>query len=65
MAEPLTNRTKSGSLYTRPAAIEAAIDKALALYRAMLERRAAVVDKNSSDYFAPECLGHLVRNRHR
>jgi hypothetical protein len=65
MAEPLTKRTKSGALYTRPAAIEAAIDKALALDRVTLERRAAVVDKNSPDYIAPECLVHLVRKRHR
>jgi DNA-directed RNA polymerase specialized sigma24 family protein len=65
MAEPLTKRTKSGALYTRPPAIEAAIDKALALDRVTLERRAAVVDKNSPDYIAPECLVHLVRKRHR
>jgi hypothetical protein len=65
MAEPLTKRTKSGALYTRPAAIEAAIDKALALDRMTLERCATVQDKNSPDYIAPECLVHLVRKRHR
>jgi hypothetical protein len=65
MAEPLTKRTKSGALYSRPAAIEAAIDKALALDRLTLERRAAVVDKNSPEYIATECLVHLVRKRHR
>jgi hypothetical protein len=65
MVQPLTKVTKTGDLYTRSTTIEAAILAVLALDRTMLESRAAIADRNSSEYIPSECLVHLIRKRHR
>jgi hypothetical protein len=65
MVRPLTKIKKSGDLYTRPVAIETAIEAALALDRITLEQRAAVTNPNSLEYIASECLVHLIRKKHR
>jgi hypothetical protein len=66
MVQPLTKReTKSGNLYTRRPAIEAAIDGLLGLDRTTLERRAAIRNSESTEYIPSECLVHLIRKKHR
>jgi hypothetical protein len=65
MVRPLTKVKKSGDLYTRPVAIDTAIEAALALDRRSLEQRAAVTDPNSPEYIPSECLVHLIRQKHR
>lgn len=65
MAQPLKKRDKSGNLYTRQVAIEAAIDSLLALDRTTLESCATVVDRKSPEFVPPECLVHFIRKRHR
>jgi hypothetical protein len=65
MARPLTKIRSSGELYTRLAAIETAIDAALALDRMTLERRAAITDPKFPEYMPSECLVHMIRKEHR
>jgi hypothetical protein len=65
MVRSLTKHTGDGDRYTRPAAIEAAIDAALALDWLALHKRALVSDRRSSDYLPSECLVHLIRKAHR
>lgn len=65
MAQPLTRRDKSGNLYKRQAAIEALLDKLLAMDRQTVERKAAIGDRASPDYVPDECFVHLIRKRHR
>ena len=62
MARPLTKLTKTGTLYTRPAPVEANIDEALAEDLPALSRRAQVTDPGSPDYLRSECLVHLIRD---
>ena len=62
MARPLTKLTKTGTLYKRPAAIEANVDGALAQDIATLGCRAQVTDRGSPDYLTSECLVHLIRD---
>lgn len=62
MARPLTKLTKTGTLYTRPAPVEANIDEASAQDLPTLSRRAQVTEPDSSDYLRSECLVHLIRD---
>jgi hypothetical protein len=65
MVRSLTKHTGDGARYTRPTAIEAAIDAALALDWLTLHKRALVSDRRSTDYLPSECLVHLIRKAHR
>jgi hypothetical protein len=65
MVRPLTKKTRNGDRYTRPADIEAVIDRALALDWPALHERALVRDRRSTDYLPSECLVHLIRKAHR
>lgn len=66
MARPLTRvNKKTGKTYTRPAEVEAQIDRVLALGFAEALRRAKVIDRASPDYLYSECLVHLVRETMR
>src|SRR5687767_5689983 len=66
MAQPLTKRYRDGRAYSRPKAIEAAIDKLLTEKDLdTLTRRARVPEQSSPDFIASECLVHLIRNARR
>lgn len=58
---PLTKRTEDGSLYRRPAEIEAALERVLALGRDEVLAAVAVQDRKHPEYIPSECLLHLVR----
>jgi len=61
MVQPLTKRTTSGELYTRPPEIESAIKAALALERSELLRRARIPDERAAHFLPLECLVHVIR----
>ncbi len=62
MAPPLVNRRKrDGALYTRPGAIEAALDTALAATRQEVLDRLVIRDRRDDGYLPSECLVHLLR----
>lgn len=61
MARPLNNMTEAGAFYTRPAHVEASIDKALAQDPDTVLRRAAIRNPKHPDYMPLECLLHLAR----
>ena len=65
MARSLTKRDTAGTLYTRPSAIERAVDNALALNPGALQQRVSVIDRQSPEYLASECLIHLIRDAKR
>src|SRR5581483_7912395 len=65
MARPLTKHDRSGNRYTRPVEIEAAVGVALAQDLPTLCRRAALHDRNASEFLPSECLVHLVRDARR
>ena len=66
MARPLTRvKKKTGETYTRPADVEARIDRVLALGFPEVLRRARVTDRASPDYLCSECLVHFVREARR
>jgi DNA-directed RNA polymerase specialized sigma24 family protein len=58
---PLTKRTDDGILYRRPAEIEAALERVLALGRDDILAAVAIQDRGHPDYIPSECLLHLVR----
>ncbi|UGY07454.1 hypothetical protein [Bradyrhizobium quebecense] len=63
MAQPLSKtKEDDGTPYTRPTAIEAAIDVALGQDLETLCRRAAIRNSKLPDYLPSECLVHLVRH---
>jgi hypothetical protein len=64
MARPLEKMTK-GKLYTRPPAIEAATDAALAQDLATQRRRALIRDRHDPEYLPSESLVHLIREAMR
>jgi hypothetical protein len=66
MARPLTRvKKKTSETYTRPADVEAQIDRVLALGFPEVLRRARVTDRASPDYLYSECLVHFVREARR
>jgi len=66
MARPLTRvKKKTGKIYTRPADVEAQIDRVLTAGFPEALRRARVKDRASPDYLCGECLVHLVREAKR
>jgi RNA polymerase sigma factor (sigma-70 family) len=65
MAQPLKKTYPDGTLYIRPAQIEAAIDAALAQDLATQCQRALNRVPASPDYMPSECLLHLIRAAHR
>lgn len=65
MAQPLTKIEPDGTLYRRPAVVEAQIDAAVQLTLADLRRRLLVTDREDAAYFCSECLVHLLRRGRR
>jgi hypothetical protein len=65
MAQPLTKRNSDGVLYTRPPAVETAIDLALKQDPACLNQRIQVLNQDSSGFLSSECLVHLIRDSWR
>lgn len=62
MATPLTKRRKRDqSLYTRPAEIEASIDRLLATPRAEILERLLVRSRTDPDHIPSEAIIHLIR----
>lgn len=62
MVRPLKKRNKHGQLYARPAAIEQSIAMALTQDPAAWIARAAISDRRSDQYLAPEVVVHLIRH---
>jgi len=65
MARPLTKTEADGTLYRRPAPVEAQVDEAVQLKLPDLRRRLLVTDKNDANYLRSECLVHLLRHGRR
>jgi hypothetical protein len=65
MARPLTKTEPDGTLYRRPAAVEAQVDEAVQLKLSDLRRRLLVTDRNDAAYLCSECLMHLLRHGRR
>lgn len=65
MARPLTKTEPDGTLYRRPAAVEAQVDGAVRLKLPDLRRRLLVTDRNDAAYVCSECLVHLMRHGRR
>jgi hypothetical protein len=65
MARPLIKKDQNGTLYTRPAIIEAAIDEALQDDLDTLIRRAKIPKRSSPGFLPLECLVHLIRDARR
>lgn len=65
MARPLTKTEPDGTLYRRPAAVEAQVDEAIQLKLADLRCRLLVTDRNDAAYLRSECLVHLLRHGRR
>ncbi|HWE99765.1 MAG TPA: hypothetical protein VG248_08220 [Caulobacteraceae bacterium] len=64
MALPLTKRKGDGTLYVRPARIEAKIDQARGQAWAVILGWAAEADPKHSNYLPNECLVHFIRKAH-
>jgi hypothetical protein len=64
MTQPLTKKDKDGNPYSRPAAIERAIEGAITQDIAVLQRRAQV-NRESPEHLPTECLVHLIRHAKR
>ena len=62
MVRPLTKRTKDGTRYVRPLAVEAEIEGVLREDPTALRRRLLVRDKASPQYLQSECLIYLFRD---
>lgn len=62
---PLTKRTDDKVLYHRPAAIEAALERALDLSRDEVLAALEIEDRNHPGHIPSECLVHLVRKTAR
>jgi len=58
---PLTKRLPDGTLYTRPAEIEAALVRVLDLSRDEVTAALEIRDRNDPGYMPSECLVHLLR----
>ena len=65
MARPLTKTEADGTLYRRPAPVEAQVDEAVQLKLPDLRRRLLVTDRNDAAYLRSECLVHLLRHGRR
>ncbi len=65
MARPLTKTEPDGTLYRRPATVEAQVDEAMKLKLPDLRRRLLVTDRNDTAYLRSECLVHLLRHGRR
>lgn len=65
MARPLTKKDGNGTLYTRPATIEAAIDEAMREDLDTLIRRAKISKRSSPGFVPLECLVHIIRDARR
>jgi hypothetical protein len=65
MARPLTKTEPDGTLYRRPAPVEAQVDEAVQLKLPDLRRRLLVTDRNDAAYLRSECLVHLLRHGRR
>lgn len=65
VARPLRKRTTTGSVYTRPPEIEAAIDEALALDAATRLVRAEILDRKAPGFLPKEVLVYLIRDAKR
>jgi len=65
VACPLRKCTADGTLYTRPAEIEAAIDEALSLDAATRVGRAGLRDRKATGFLRKEVLVHLIRDAKR
>ncbi len=61
MARSLTRRSQQGKRYTRPSAVEAALDVALNQDVEVVLHRAQVREPRSPEYLPSECLVHLIR----
>lgn len=61
MAQPLTKVEPDGTLYRRPAAVEAQIDAAVRMLLPDLRRHLLVTDRNDAAYLCSECLVHILR----
>lgn len=62
MVRALKKRDKHGQLYVRPPAVEQAIAAALSQSPASWIARAAITDRRSAEYLAPEVVVHLIRH---
>lgn len=62
MVRPLTRRTRTGALYTRPPEVETAIRAALREDWETLRRRLNITDGRSPEHLRSECLVHLSRD---
>lgn len=62
MARPLMKTEPDGTLYRRPAAVEAQVDEAIQLKLPDLRCRLLVTDRNDAAYLRSECLVHLLRH---
>ena len=65
MVRSLQKRDRDGNLYTRPPAIETAIEIATQQNLATLRRRACVSNPSSTDFLPLECLVYLLRDAWR
>src|SRR5262249_3367511 len=62
---PLRKCTPNGTVYTRPTAVETAIDAALALDHETLFARAEILDRRAPEFLCKEVLVHLIRDARR
>jgi hypothetical protein len=62
---PLRKRRPDGSLYHRPADVEAQLNALEGLSRDELFQRCRIVDEAHPDYVRTECVVHFVRASHR
>ena len=65
MAQPLTKKDQSGTLYTRPKTIEAAIDEAMKQNLDTLIEHARIAKLSVPGFLPLECLVHLIRAARR
>ena len=65
MASPLAKTEPDGTLYRRPAAVEAQVGEAIQLKLPDLRCRHLVTDRNDAAYLHSECLVHLLRHGRR
>ena len=63
MIEPLRKRKLDGTLYTRPADVEALLPTLAALPNGELVTRCAITDRSDPLYVPSECVLHFVRAR--
>lgn len=61
MAESLRKRTEAGNCYTRPAAVEAAIDALDGVPLEEVVSRAQITNRDNPEYIQSECLLYLLR----